>query len=452
MEITFLGAAQTVTGSKYLLSFDSKKILVDCGLFQGVRELRQRNWRALSVDASAISRVILTHAHIDHSGYLPLLNKQGFEGDVLCTPGTYDLCGVLLPDSGYLQEEEARYANKHGYSKHHPALPLYTMNDALESLKSFRVHAFHQPIVLGEKTTLEFLHAGHIIGASVVRIQHQGKTLVFSGDLGRPNDEVMRAPEPVTGADALVIEATYGDRTHPGTHSLTELAEVINRTVNRGGSMVVPSFAVGRAQVLLYLIYELKRRGDIPDLPVYLDSPMAESATDIFMKYPNEHRLSHEVVRDMCREVRYVKTPEESKKIDTMKTPVIVISASGMVTGGRVLHHIKYFAPDARNTILFSGYQAEGTRGAAILGGAKRVKMLGGEVAINAEVAVLENLSAHADANETMQWLKQFKSAPRQVFITHGEPASATTLKARIESELGWRCTVPTYGQHERLF
>jgi metallo-beta-lactamase family protein len=452
MEITFLGAVQTVTGSKYLLSFNHKKILVDCGLFQGLKELRLRNWRALPVDARAISRVILTHAHIDHSGYLPLLNKQGFEGDILCTHGTHDLCSVLLPDAGYLQEEEARYANKYGYSKHHPAQPLYTMNDALLVLKKFSPHPFHQPIALDQNTTLEFLHAGHIIGASVVRITHEGKTLVFSGDLGRPQDEVMRAPECVTEADALVIESTYGNRIHPGAHPLLELAEVINRAVNRGGSIIVPSFAVGRAQALLYFIYELKQRGEIPDLPVYLDSPMAESATDIFMKYPNEHRLSPEAVRAMCREVRYVRTPEESKQIDTMKTPIIVISASGMVTGGRVLHHIKHFAPNAKNTILFSGYQAEGTRGARMLGGEKQVKMLGEMVPIRAEVAVLENLSAHADANETIQWLKQFKRAPRQVFITHGEPASAATLKTRIESELGWHCAVPTYGQHERLF
>lgn len=451
MDITFLGAAQTVTGSKYLLSFNHKKILVDCGLFQGLKELRLRNWRALSVEASAISRVILTHAHIDHSGYLPLLNKQGFEGEVLCTHGTQDLCNVLLPDAGYLQEEEARYANKYGYSKHHPALPLYTMSDALEVLKKFHAHPFHQLISLDETTTLEFLHSGHIIGASMVRIVHEGKSLVFSGDLGRPQDEVMRAPEHITEADALVIESTYGNRIHPGTHPLLELAEVVNRTVNRGGSVIVPSFAVGRAQALLYFIHTLKQRGDIPDVPVFLDSPMAESATDIFTKYPNEHRLSVEVVRAMCREVRYVRTPEESKQIDAMKTPVIVISASGMVTGGRVLHHIKYFAPDAKNTILFSGYQAMGTRGARMLSGEKQVKMLGEVVPINAEVAVLENLSAHADANETLAWLKQFKRAPRQVFITHGEEASSAALKSRIESELGWPCTVPTYGQRERV-
>lgn len=452
MEITFLGAAQTVTGSKYLLSFNNKKILVDCGLFQGLKELRLRNWRAMPVEASAIDRVILTHAHIDHSGYLPLLDKQGFEGDVLCTHGTNDLCNVLLPDAGYLQEEEARYANKYGYSKHHPALPLYTMNDALTVLKKFRAHPFHQPISLDQNTTLEFLHAGHIIGASVLRLTHEGKTLVFSGDLGRPQDEVMRAPESITEADALVIESTYGNRAHPGTHPLVELAAVINRTVTRGGSVIVPSFAVGRAQALLYFIHTLKQRGDIPDVPVFLDSPMAESATDIFTKYPNEHRLSAEVVKAMCREVHYVRSAEESKTIDAMKKPIIVISASGMVTGGRVLHHIKYFGPDPKNTILFSGYQAEGTRGARMMGGEKQVKMLGEVVAINAEVAMLENLSAHADANETLQWLKQFKRAPRQVFITHGEAASAAALKARIESELGWSCVVPTYGQHERVF
>lgn len=452
MELTFLGATHTVTGSKYYLETDHKKILIDCGLFQGLKELRLRNWNPLPLQAKEIDHVVLTHAHIDHSGYFPLLSKEGFDGKIWCTPGTKDLCSVLLPDSGYLQEEEAMFANKYGYSKHQPAKPLYTLNDAMQSLKQFEAHPFHEKIPVSPDTSVEFLHAGHIIGASMVCIHHRDQTLMFSGDLGRPHDSVMKAPEIPKKADVLVLEATYGNKTHPEAHPRIELANIINRTVERGGVVIIPAFAVGRAQALLYYLYELRKTGKIPTLPVYLDSPMAESATEIFRRYPHEHRLAEAEVKAMCQAVTYVKTSEESQALDTKKTPMIIISASGMVTGGRVLHHIKQFAPDAKNTILFSGYQAEGTRGQRILSGEKEIKMLGEVVPINAEVAALDNLSAHSDANETIAWLKQFQHRPKHIFLTHAETDSALVLKARIEKELQIKCTIPQYGQRMRVF
>lgn len=451
MEMTFLGAAGTVTGSKFLFHVDHEQFFVECGLFQGLKELRAHNWNPLPVKAADISRVILTHAHIDHSGYVPVLCKNGFKGEILCTPGTKDLCSVLLPDSGFLQEEEAAHANKYGYSKHKPALPLYTMEDALLALKQFRAIPFHQPMQIAKETTLEFLHAGHIIGASLVSIRHDHQTIIFSGDLGRPHDEVMCPPEQPERADILFLEATYGNRIHPDTHPRDELAKAIHRAVNRGGSVIIPAFAVGRSQSLLYFLHELKKQNKIPDLPVYLDSPMAISATDIFMRYPKEHRLTPDTVRAMCQEARYIKTQEESMALDNLREPAIIVSASGMATGGRVLHHIKAYAGDPKNLLLFSGYQSEGTRGQRILSGETQIKMFGELIDIKAEVAALDNLSAHSDANETMKWLQGFKNAPRHVYIVHGELDAATALKERIQKEFGWKCTVPQYNQKIKI-
>lgn len=451
MEISFLGAAGTVTGSKYLLTFPNQQIMVDCGLFQGLKDLRLRNWSALPVSARAIDGVILTHAHIDHSGYLPLLNKNGFIGDVFCTHGTKDLCDILLPDSAYLQEEEAGYANRHQYSKHHPALPLYTVHDALDVLDKFVSYPYHHTVQLDDDTSFTLLPAGHIIGSSLVHLIHQGKSILFSGDLGRPHDAVMKAPDAPPDTDYLVLESTYGDRKHGRVDPCDELAPIINRTVERGGSVIVPAFAVGRSQLLLYYLYVLKRDKRIPDVPVFLDSPMAISATHIFKRYRNEHRLNDAEIEGMAHTAMYINTPDESKRIASMTTPKIIVSASGMITGGRVLHHVKAAAPHAKNTILFTGYQAKETRGDRIQNGEKTVKMLGEMVTINAEVASIHSLSAHADAEEILHWLRQFKKPPRTTFITHGEPESAQALKQLIESTLGWHCMVPEYMQKEVL-
>jgi metallo-beta-lactamase family protein len=446
MEITFLGATGTVTGSKYLLTSGSTQLLVDCGLFQGFKQLRLRNWTAPPVNPSELNAVILTHAHLDHSGYLPLLVKHGFSGKVYCTRGTRDLCGILLPDSGHLQEEDAMHANKHRYSKHAPALPLYTEEDAVRSLRTFFPVEMERDIDLGDGLTLRLSPAGHILGSSLVSVTHGGRSILFSGDLGRPVDLIMKPPAAVRRTDYLVIESTYGNRLHDPTDPETALAAVINRTIARGGMVVIPSFAVGRTQSVLYAIHRLKTAGTLPnDLPVFLDSPMAIEATDIYARHAGEHRLTPADCRAMCRAARFVNSVEESKRLDAFEGPMVLVSASGMATGGRVLHHLKVFAPDPRNTILFVGFQAGGTRGEAMVNGATAVKIHGAYVPVRAEVAALECLSAHADYAEIIGWLKQVESPPRQTFITHGEPAAADALRHRIEEQLGWRCRVPDY-------
>lgn len=445
MQLSFLGGVGTVTGSKYLLEAGGRRILVDCGLFQGFKQLRLRNWEKLPVDPRTIDTVILTHAHIDHTGYLPLLVRNGFDGRILCTAATRDLCGILLPDSGHLQEQDAAFANRYGFSKHHPALPLYTEADARAALPRLTPIDYGSPHVLGNGLTLTFLYAGHILGAAMAMLSHQGTAVVFSGDLGRPNDPVMRDPATIAATDYLVVESTYGDRKHDATDPQEALAEVITRTAGRGGTVLIPAFAVGRAQMLLYHLYRLKSAHRIPDLPIFLDSPMAIDAGDIFHEHRRDHRLSAAECRAVCGIARHTRSVDESKAIDRNHVPAIVISASGMATGGRVLHHLKVFAPDPRNTVLFAGFQAGGTRGAAMLAGASQVKIHGFYVPIAAEVANLDMLSAHADADEIMSWLRNFQRPPRRTFVTHGEPAAADALRHRIEEELGWDCRVPEY-------
>ncbi len=445
MNLQFIGATGTVTGSKYLVSNGSQKILVDCGLFQGLKHLRLRNWAPLPFKPTEIQTVLLTHAHIDHSGYIPLLVKNGFRGKILCSLGTKELCKILLPDSGFLQEEDAQFANKHGFSKHKPALPLYTKGDAETSLKYFHPIPFDQEFQLGKDFTFTFRPAGHILGASTIKLKHKKTTLVFTGDLGRPHDLIMKPPEPVEETDYLVIESTYGDRLHSTIDPKAELAEVINRTAHRGGVIIIPSFAVGRAQTVLYLVYQLKNEKKIPDLPVFLDSPMATDVTDLYCDFSAEHRLSHAQCENMCQGVRIVNTPEESKELDYGKTPRIIITASGMATGGRVVHHLKAFISDEKNTVLFTGYQAAGTRGEALVHGVDKIKIHGEYHSVRAEIVLQDSLSAHSDYNETLDWLSHFKRAPKEVFITHGEPLQADALRLKISEKFGWNCTVPEY-------
>ena len=446
MKIEFLGATGTVTGSKYLVTSGVNKILVDCGLFQGYKPLRLRNWEPLSIPPASLHAVVLTHAHLDHSGYLPLLVKQGFRGKIFCSEATYDLCKILLPDSGYLQEEDARYANRHGFSKHHPALPLYTKDDAVESLKYFSPVDFGVEFGVVNELTAMLSPAGHILGAAIVRLKSTDTTLTFSGDLGRPNDLIMLAPSIVNKTDYLVVESTYGNRRHDPADPMLKLGKTIRETVSRGGVLLIPSFAVGRAQELMYYIHLLKESGAISaDLPVYLNSPMAKNATEIYHRHQSEHRLSKAQCDAMCHAAKIINTVEESKALNELREPMVIIAASGMATGGRILHHIQAFGPDPRNAILFAGYQAGGTRGAAMLNGAESIKIHGQNVPIRAQVAQIDNLSAHADADEILAWLSHFSSSPKQTFITHGEPDAADALRKRIEAELGWQCKVPEY-------
>jgi metallo-beta-lactamase family protein len=445
MQLSFLGGVGTVTGSKYLIEAPGRRILVDCGLFQGLKQLRLRNWERFPVDPASIDAVVLTHAHLDHSGYLPLLVRNGFKGPVYCTSATRDLCSILLPDSGHLQERDAEYANRHGFSKHKPALPLYTEAEARVSLDQFVAKKFEDAYEIGPSLTLRFRPSGHILGSAFVEIATPATTVLFSGDLGRPNSPTMVEPAAIRHADYLLIESTYGDRTHETTDPAAALAEVINRTAHRGGIILVPTFAVGRVQTILFYIQKLKTAHLIPDLPVYLDSPMAVNASEIFCNHVGEHRLSSEECRALCHVARYVNQASESQALDHDAMPKIILAASGMATGGRVLHHLKAFAPDPRNTILFTGFQAAGTRGASMVAGAASVKIHGSYVPVRAEVKNLGMLSAHADREEILAWLGQFEAPPRLTFITHGEPVAADALRLAIEERHGWQCRVPEH-------
>jgi metallo-beta-lactamase family protein len=444
MNLQFLGAAQTVTGSKYLVSVDKKKILIDCGLFQGLKELRMRNWLPLPVDPKTIDAVVLTHAHIDHSGYLPLLVRNGYKGPIFCTHATKELCGLLLPDSGYLQEEEANYLNKHRRSKHSPALPLYSEEDAENCLKYFQGVDWNTKHSLGNDLGFEFVHASHMLGAASIRFWGQGKNIVFSGDVGRKSDPILHDPQPGLSGETLLMESTYGDRAHSAENPKVALAKIINETFAKKGTLLIPSFAVGRAQTLLFYIYHLKKENLIPDIPVYLNSPMANRASNIYLEYSEDLKISKEEIEAVCNVAVPVTSVEESIALNENKDePKIIIAASGMATGGRVLHHIKAFAPDARNTILFVGFQAAGTRGEAMVKGAEEIKIHGEMWPIKAKVINLESLSAHADAGELLEWVKGFKKNPQKIFLIHGELSSAEALKARIQSELRIEAEVP---------
>jgi metallo-beta-lactamase family protein len=445
MKISFLGATGTVTGSKYLVECGGARVLVDCGLFQGLKQLRLRNRAPLDFDPATLDAVILTHAHLDHSGYLPLLAKNGFRGPVHCTPATRDLCAILLPDSGHLQEEEADYANRHGFSRHSPALPLYTRADAERCMHLFEPVPTNGELLLRDELRLRLLPAGHLFGASMVHLLNGGTDVLFTGDLGRPHDPLLPPPAIVEEASHLVVESTYGDRLHPRTDPLDLLESVVNRTVRRGGSVVIPSFAVGRAQLVLVLLHRLREAGRIPEVPVFLDSPMAIRATEVFAERIDDHRLDRAECDAVCAAARLTESVEESKAIDRMSVPRIILSAAGMATGGRVLHHLKLLAPDPRNTILFVGFQAAGTRGASMIAGAETVKIHGHYVPVRAEVAVLDNVSGHADFREILDWLRHFRRPPLTTFVTHGEPVPADALRLRIEEELGWKCIVPEY-------
>jgi metallo-beta-lactamase family protein len=451
LTLSFLGGAGTVTGSKYLVENADHRILIDCGLFQGFKALRLKNWAPFPVDPASIEALVLTHAHIDHSGHLPLLVKQGFGGPIYCSDATAALCGILLPDSGYLQEKDAEFANRHGFSKHKPALPLYTQEDAERSLGQFRAVAFDQDQTLPSGGAIRLRRAGHILGAASVQLDWDGTRIVFSGDIGRYDDATMVDPVSVTDADYLLVESTYGDRLHDGRDPEEALAEIISRTTGRGGTVVIPAFAVGRAQTLMFHLHRLKAKKRLPNVPVYLDSPMAVDASGIFCKHFADHRLTEQECKGACGVAKYVQTVEESKALTTNPVPKVIISASGMATGGRVLHHLKHYAPDTRNTILFAGFQAGGTRGAAMMAGTPTIKIHGEYIPVRAEVDNLEMLSGHADANELMRWLGGFKRAPRMTFITHGEPTASDALRHRIEEELGWTCVVPDHGQRVDL-
>ena len=442
--LQFLGATATVTGSRYLVDTGTHRLLVDCGLFQGYKHLRLRNWAPLPVDPGSIDALVLTHAHLDHSGYVPRLVQLGFAGPVYATRSTTEVCGILLPDSGRLLEEDAHLANTDGFSKHHPALPLYTEEHARLALRRFRAVDFDTPFAPVPGLECRFRYAGHLLGAASVHVRvGDGTSVLFSGDLGRPNDALMRAPVAPPGADVVVVESTYGNRSHGETSIEEELAPIVERVARRGGVIVVPTFAVGRAQVLLLLLARLRDAKRIPDIPVFLDSPMAIGATELYLRHPDEHRLDAAECARLRDVATMVRTPEQSRALLRHRGPMIVLSASGMATGGRVLHHLKAYGPDPDNAIVLSGYQAGGTRGAALARGERILRIHGQSVPINAEVTQLTSISAHADAEEILAWLKRLPRVPRCVYVTHGEPEAAEALRLRIARELGWNAVVP---------
>ncbi len=457
--LRFLGAAGTVTGSKFLLTARRSCVLIDCGLFQGAKEQRLRNWDPLPVEAETIKSVVLTHAHLDHSGYLPALCRGGFKGRVFSTAGTNSLCRILLPDSGHLQEEEADYANRKGYSKHAPALALYTEEEALRSLGHFSPISFNSPFETDD-FRVTFRPAGHILGAASAVVE-TGETLnrriLFSGDLGRPHHPLLRAPEPPPEAHVIVVESTYGDRHHDDRGALETFAESITRTAARGGVIVIPSFAVDRTEIILFHLRRLQLENRIPALPVYVDSPMALAALKL---YQDAISLGDSAIRpDIVGKpeilepgnLTEVKTVAESIALNRRQAPMIVISASGMATGGRVLHHLANRLPDQRNTVMLVGYQAEGTRGRSLLDGAPSVKMLGRYVPVRAEVVNIPAFSVHADQSEIIGWLKSAASVPEVVYVVHGDPAAADALRSAIVRELRWNAVVPHYLERVRL-
>ncbi|MCL4811649.1 MAG: MBL fold metallo-hydrolase [Vicinamibacteraceae bacterium] len=453
--LTFLGAARTVTGSKYLLEANGDRILVDCGLFQGLKELRQRNWEPLPVDAASIDVVVLTHAHLDHVGYLPRLVAGGFKGRVFCTAGSADLAKVVLPDAGRLQEEDARQANKHGYSKHDPALPLFTETDAYRALTHLQPVGYDRSMPVTAGVTAEFVNAGHLLGSSIVRMRvaangSEPLTLVFGGDLGRYDRPVLPDPSPVTEADILLAESTYGNRIHEPDDDGEALAEIIRTTIDRGGRVIVPAFAIGRVEEVLYWIRRLEEERRIPIVPVFLDSPMASEALRFYAaRYheldPDIRPGRHDVSAFATARFTQVSSPQQSKEVMRARKPAVIISSSGMATGGRVLHHLKEGLPDSRVTVLFVGYQAAGTRGRAMLEGADTVKIHGQLVPVNARVAKLDSMSAHADQQEMLRWLGSFTSPPRTTYLVHGEPEPMDALGAEIRTRLGWEVQTPEY-------
>lgn len=448
MKIQFLGATQTVTGSRFLIRAAQKTILVECGLFQGLKELRLKNWDPFPVPASSIDAVLITHAHIDHSGYLPKLAREGYQGPIYCTPATADLLEIMLPDSAHLQMEEAEFANRHGTSKHKPALPLYTIADAMDALKLVRAVNYHQKLSIGN-IDVRFAPAGHLLGSATIQVAADGRRVLISGDIGRYGIEVTRDPESPGDVDALLVESTYGNRQHDDEDVETKLVRIIQDTVKRRGIVLIPAFAVGRSQILLYYLRKLESQGKIPSLPVFIDSPMAIDATALYVKYVDDPNNKMDLTKPClrCAETHFVRSRDESKAINRRADPCIIISASGMATGGRVLHHLQRLLPHPENTVLLVGYQAAGTRGRRLVDGEPQVKMHGELVPVRAKIENIGAFSAHGDVDDMIQWVKSAARPPRTIFLVHGEPDAQEAMAARLRNETTSTVKIPSFGQ-----
>ncbi len=442
IKLTFLGGAETVTGSKILLETHQHTILIDCGMFQGLKSLRLKNWEAFSIDPGKIDAIILTHAHLDHCGYIPVLAKNGFKGEIHCTIPTKDLTELILKDSAKIQEEDAEAANKYHYSKHNPAKPLYTVEDVENVLRYFVSHEKNQWIVINDEIKICYRHAGHILGAAFIEMKCLNKKIVFSGDIGRKNPLILYPPDKPTEANYLVTESTYGDRLHAVVNTENELAEIITKTYKRGGIVMIPSFAIGRTQELLYLINILKEKQKIADVPIYLDSPMGIKATEIMLKYPDWHKLSDGQIHKIASQTNTIKDFKQTIELVKDKSPKIVIAGSGMITGGRILYYLEHLIDNEKNTVLLVGHQSEGTRGRLLYDGAHEIKFHGKYFPIKAQVCSMSSLSGHADQSELIDWLSKIEGKMTKVFINHGEAQSAGTLKTKITDQYGWDCEV----------
>jgi metallo-beta-lactamase family protein len=453
--IQFLGAAGTVSGSKFLVDTGETRFLVDCGMFQGPKRYRLLNWEEFPVAPKSVNHVLLTHAHLDHSGMLPALVRDGFKGNIWTTPVTTELCEISLLDAAHLQEEDARFANKMAFSKHKPALPLFTTADAEKAIMRLKAVEYEKPTAISGDTSVRFIDAGHILGSAIIEMTGRGQApmrIVFSGDLGRYDALILRDPSPVQYADYLIIESTYGNRVHSHDEPNAELAKIITETAKRGGMTIIPAFAVGRTQTLLYLLRDMKARRAIPDLPIFVDSPMARRVTNVFCRHIDDFdEEAKAVYREtgecpiLSSNMEFVHTKDESQKINDIRYPAIIVSASGMATGGRVLHHLKFRLPDPRNSVIFVGYQSEGTRGQLIRDGARSIKIHGEEVPVRARIHNVEAFSGHADCDEILRWLGKFKNPPKKTFVVHGEVEASRALAAEIEKKLGWKTHIPTY-------
>lgn len=442
MKLTFFGGAGTVTGSKILLEVNYKKILIDCGLFQGLKELRKKNWDALPINLSNLTSVLLTHAHLDHSGYLPILIKNGYKGDVYCTKPTRDLTEVILLDSGKIHEEDAKRANKYNYTKHKPAKPLYTIEDAKEAINRLKTFDFNQWYPIDENILFKFVNSGHILGSAFILLKINGKIIAFSGDIGRKHPIILHPYEYIEQANYLIVESTYGNRFHKNVVIEDELLKCINHTYSKGGVLIIPTFSVERAQELIYLLSVLKQQNELPKIPIYLDSPMGVNATKIYYSHKNQHNLTKNDIKNMQDTVELISDIHTSRAIVYDNTPKIVLVGSGMLTGGRVLHYLEYLIEDKKNSILIVGFQADGTRGKSLLAGDTELKFYGKYHKINAEVFKINEFSGHADQGELIDWLQHFKKPPQLTFLNHGDPHQSQALKTKIKSELKWNCTI----------
>lgn len=439
----FLGGIGTVSGSKTLIECNGLRVLIDCGLFQGLKPLRLKNWEDFPVDPTTIDVVILTHAHLDHSGYLPLLVKKGFKGEIHCTESTEELTNIILTDSAKIQEEDAERANRKKYSKHRKAEPLYTREDVKKCMTQFVTHQYNQWVILSNDLKFEMENAGHILGSAILHLKLKGKDVIFSGDIGRQHPLLMYPPKKFDNADYIVLESTYGDRIHEDANVEDELLKVINETWDSKGILMIPSFAVERTQELMYVLYKLRQAGKLPNIPVYLDSPMAMKSTDVYDRYRTLHNIPSDIISQMYDQVHYIETPEESKEICLDNKPKIVLAGSGMIEGGRIVHYLNNHMDNPDNTLLFVGYQGAGTRGRSILEGAKEIKFFGKYHKLNCRVRSIMSLSAHGDQNDLIDWLRNFTNTPTTIFLNHGEPHQSDALRVKIEDEFGWHCEVP---------